>query len=198
MDILPPLEPMYLNCWKHHLKFIQQQIQKHVDAGPDAVATLPEKLKVLGDSHLDLYTGPTQPQVIAAELLGQLGDLDVARIEHFQAWVAVEETNYRILHMSDLSFWRLQKSDDLNQYIEFMPGCNSYLTIRVQADALRRAILTMAISKLEDRDANLELINEVSVKYLGLNPIKSLLPGCNLNRILALMNRKPIRVTVVS
>jgi hypothetical protein len=198
MNIVPPLEPMKLNCWKHHFRFIQQEIISAVNQGADAVMKLPKQLECLGDSYLDLYTGPMKPTEIAHELLAQLGDLEVATPQYFGSWVEMEQSEYRILHLSDLSFWRVQAHNSSDFFIEFAPGRNAYHTLRLKADALRTAIMSTALSQLESREISLDLINAVRVHHFGLEPKKMLMPGCDLNRILSLMNRKPVRVTVVA
>lgn len=197
MNIAPPLEPVAFNCWKHHLRYVMQEIDAAVANGQEGVKSLTQHFDGFGDSYTDLYTGPARPQATAHEIVAQLGDLEVSEPEVFRAWLLQDELEYQLLHLSDLSFWKVKWSTDAERYICIEPGRHSYHSTRVKVDAWKTAIITTAVSKLYDTKADLELINSARAEFLGMNSLRALIPGGDLNRILTLINRKPISVTVV-
>ena len=75
--------PVLLNCWKHHLAFIQHQIQQ---TQPHDLEALQAALKTIGDSQMDMYHGALSPIEISEEIVFELEAQEALTPEDYQAF----------------------------------------------------------------------------------------------------------------
>lgn len=198
MRTTPPTESVLLNCWNYHLPFIRQQIQEYSEKGLQGLEELCRDLEAVQTPSFDLYTGPTPPEVLKQDVWQQLEGLGISQPEIFRDWVGAEEQNYRILHLSDLSFWILKAGPTAEQYIEMVPGRYSYLTIRMNADSLKSAIMACTLGQIEGaRPQELELVNQIRQAYLGLEPLKQVPQGGSLDRMCTMIAKPRVAEVVV-
>ncbi|MGE0430665.1 MAG: hypothetical protein AB7K09_00530 [Planctomycetota bacterium] len=171
-DAIPP--PMLMNCWKHHAGIIRQRIDATVAEGVAAVSALPDRLLQIGAALMDLYLGALTPEAIAAEVSAQLHAAGAGPIDAFRTWLERTE-GYATLELSDTSRWVLREAPVDGRHVHVHPARYSPLSMRVRANLLRSAIITLAFARLHDRDPlETATVNEARVTLLAMSPVKAI------------------------
>lgn len=154
-DIEPPVA---FCCWKHHLNFIADGINR--------LAVLPNSQDVLlllmagiGGTLLDMYTGSLSPAAIASEIVNHSELFGHKECQPFQRWVASDGKAYRCLTISDGSRWVLRVGHYPERFIHIHPGRNSINTFRFRSANLRVAIAFRLIYGLNERNYSGDMIN---------------------------------------
>lgn len=157
-----------LNALKHHIRAIIRLI-----AGCP-VPELPQRLKVLGNSQMDLYLGALEEEDISREVLQALTALDIHTEQQYRDWLELHH-HYRSITLSDSSVWILRLGKESDRYIHLHPGRYSPATVRVKAAVLKTAIATWAYLKNGlISEVNDHTLNRVRKEVLDLPPLKSL------------------------
>ncbi|SFO76982.1 hypothetical protein SAMN05428949_6566 [Chitinophaga sp. YR627] len=153
------------NALKHHRGFIRRQLTDVTEQ------TLPERLKVLGNSQMDIYYGlldlpdifrEVTDQLIAAGLSDEAGYL-----QHLK-----DHGGYIEITLSDSSRWILLHGIEPGRYVHLHPARYSPHSIRVKATVLKTALACMVI--LEGRQPDLAVLNHIRQSVLELSPVKDL------------------------
>ncbi len=180
--------PVILNCWKHHLGFIQNQIIN----GRQECQT-PESLKkillVIGESQMDIYLGKLSPQSIAAEIIHKLKQSGSDSISTFKSWLYDTGKDYRLLTVSDKSVWTIRLSNNSKRYVHIHPGRYSPHTVRVKALTLKTAIVS-AILSTKEKYFELTFINNIRVSILNAPPLKSINASSGLGKFLSIITKE--------
>lgn len=166
--------PVWLNGWKHHLGFVCREVFYYENPDENQFKRLCQKLKVMGASQSDFYTGKLKPEEIAFEILGQLHHIGVGEKEAYYAWIERTEKKFRELALSDHSNWTLVHCDDPLNYIHIHPSRYSKNTIRLKGNILRSAAALLAYEKFSTKAVrDVESINIVRKEYLGMSPLNA-------------------------
>lgn len=157
-----------LNALKHHIGAIVRLI-----AGCP-VTELSQRLKVLGNSQMDLYLGHLTEEDISQEVLAALQALHIDTEAGYRQWL-IQHHHYRSISLSDKSVWILRLGHDNPKYIHLHPGRYSPGTVRVKATVLKTAI-TLWIYR---RNGLIDVINDIALnrvrkEVLQLSPVRSL------------------------
>jgi hypothetical protein len=156
------------NGLKHHIRSITGLI-----AACD-LPELPQRLKVLGNSQMDLYLGVLEEWEIGREVLQALDALHIHTEEEYRHWLE-QHHHYRSITLSDASRWILRLGNGNDKYIHLHPGRYSPATVRVKAAVLKTAIALWIYMKngliTEINDLTL---NQVRKDVLTLPPVRSL------------------------
>lgn len=153
------------NALKHHRGFIRRQLTNVT------IPALPEWLKVLGNSQMDIYYGGLDLPDIFREVTDQLtaaGLSDEAGyLQHLK-----NNGGYIEITLSDSSRWILLHGIEPGRYIHLHPARYSPHSIRVKATVLKTALACMVI--LEGIQPDLEVLNHIRQSVLELSPVKDL------------------------
>jgi hypothetical protein len=167
--------PVMLNCWKHHAAFIKKIIY---NINPGAINNIEEFLPfilTIGESQMDLYVGNLSPYEIAVQVKNKITKLSINSKNDYQSWIINEGKEYKLICLSDNSFWALRIGMNNERFIHLHPARNSINTLRVRAATLKTAIVAMIWTRIHDGLAvNIEIINKVRKDYLSEPPIKKM------------------------
>jgi hypothetical protein len=164
--------PVWLNGWKHHLGFVCREIFFYEKLDEENFKQLCKKLKVMGASLSDFYTGKLKPGEIAIEVSDQLKSIGVYEKEAYFGWIKKSEKKFREVTLSDHSLWTLVQSDDRLYYLHIHPSRYSPHTIRLKGNILRSAAALLAYEKFSTKAVrDVESINLVRKEYLGMSPL---------------------------
>ena len=163
--------PINLNCWKHHVGFIKEQIRS-VHSLKD-LEKLKKTLLKIGESQMDLYYGNYSPSEIAEQISMELKKKKVFSLDRYKDWLTQNKTDYQLLTIIDNSVWTLRLGENAERYVHIHPGRYSPNTRRVRALTLKTAILTLCFENFgEQKLFNVELINQIRKNYLNEPPLK--------------------------
>ena len=152
-------ENILFNALKHHRGYIRQQL-KQAD-----VVTLPDILKILGNSQMDIYYGELDLPALFEEVLMVVDKDAVSYLQWLKAL-----GGYAEITLSDTSRWVLLYGTEPGKYIHLHPARYSPHSLRVKATVLKTA-MAMIVS---DAETDLETLNRVRVSMLELSPVKNL------------------------
>jgi hypothetical protein len=183
--------PVLFNAWKHHAGALRRRIGEIRQAGPEALATLPEQLLVMGTELMDLYVGPRLPGDIAARVLGMLEAEGKLAPEVYRPWVE-QAGGYRTLTFpEDNTVWVLRAADE-EHYVHLHPGRWTPDTRRVRANVLKTAVLVLAHVAVHGGDPrDVKLVNRLRADHLGLSPMREILGEQGLDLVLNLLQGSP-------
>jgi hypothetical protein len=155
------------NALKHHISAIVRLI----DAVP--CTELPQRLKALGSSQMDLYLGLLEEEDLRLEVIQALKSLNIDKESTYRRWLEQHQHYYNIT-LSDNSVWILRLGQSPPAYIHLHPGRHSPATIRVKATVLKTAIALWVYHK----NGLIDIINDSALnrvrKEMGLPPVKAL------------------------
>jgi len=156
------------NALKHHIRAVTRLI------ADCSLPELPQRLKVLGASQMDLYLGALEEADISREILQALSDLDIHTEQQYRHWLE-EHHYYRSITLSDGSVWILRLGKEGEKYIHIHPGRYSTESIRVKAAVLKTAIaIWIYLKKGLISEVNEHTLNRARKEVLELPPVKSL------------------------
>jgi hypothetical protein len=160
-----------LNAWKHHAGFLRYRIRAaaaEVDSGLDRLTA---NLIVVGTKLMDLYIGDRTPHDIGQQLLDQLRATSRLELDVLRTWLAAHG-HFVTTTIDDGSVWVLRLGDVAGRYLHVHPGRWTPRTVRVRANVLQTAVLTMAHAVIHGGDPmKLERANAVRQRYLNLAPL---------------------------
>lgn len=163
--------PFMLNGWKHHMGFLVSQIRKWTTKPEQLYPLFVAKLKVLGDSLFDIYTGKLDPGQIAAELTTTLQGFHVFEKEAYTRWIDSSSQLFWQLSVSDGSEWTMRHGDAEEFYIHIHPARHGLHTERLKANQLRTALATLILANMRGEQPNMPLMNHVRQDFLGLSRV---------------------------
>lgn len=150
-----------LNIYKHHTLAIRDFVLR-AEANDIMPAT-----RVIGSSHMDLYTGSLGITTIRGEIAANLkSPMEPKAHRHGRL-------GYDIVLLSDGSGWVLRHLD--SDTIHIHPGRRSLYTFRVVAPILKTAIASAVCYRRSlIPDLGLNSINEARATFLSLPPLRYL------------------------
>lgn len=179
--------PVTFNPMKHHLSFIISEAENLKFSSIDEIS---DKLLVIGDNLMDLYTGKLSVDEILAEIQSVLHRLDVFTREDFCRWISGSE--YKKLILSDSSVWVVKRSVNDENYIHLHPGKRSEFTCRVRGSTLKTVVACWANGKLPEKPNQLDEVNQIRCNWLNLSPVKALQPGKGILKLAVLFKNHTI------
>lgn len=171
--------PVTFNAYKHHLGFLRKQVEVWKRKGwKDAE----HEIKLIGNNLIDLYFGRLTIDEIIDEILLFAEKNELTSSEKLAQWLGPLE--YRKAELSDKSFWVIKQGQDASRFLHIHPGKHSPFTIRVKANNLKTVI---AIKILVGGDflPDLSLVNKIRTERLKMSPVKGLIEGKGITRLLA-------------
>lgn len=179
--------PVTFNPMKHHLCFIISEVENLKFSSMNDIS---DKLLVIGDNLMDLYTGKLTVDEILAEIQSVLNSLDAFTREDFCRWIS--GSDYKKLMLSDSSVWVLKRSENDQNYIHLHPGKRSGFTCRVRGSTLKTVVACFANGKLPEKPHQLDEVNQIRCNWLNLSPVKALQPAKEILKLAALFKNHPI------
>ena len=178
-------EPFIFNCWKHHLKYLKDQIILAGKSGDDT--ELRKGMVKMGNSQIDLYIGTVSPKDITMQIASRLKKLGLMDTDPYLQWIYENPDQYQKIQINDNSWWTMKEGNLYGRHVHIHPGRYSPHTIRVKAQVLKTAI---TVSYLSDDLANgspaIEDVNYARTKMLDLPPIKGIMKNSEASRVLEL------------
>ena len=179
--------PFRFNPWKHHLHWVQDDL--------DRVASNPGDLKLrdgmikhvnsINSNYVDIYTGHLTARQLINGISDELKRLEIRRKIEFLSWMG--EWGFKLVTLSDGSVWVLREGADEEHYIHIHPARNSPNVIRVHGNSWKTAVV-MKIFYPHFSDKDNVAINEVRVKHLDLSPIKNFSDSQRLQKAMRLLD----------
>lgn len=160
------------NGWKHHAGFLCFMIQTWAQRPEDRFPLLAAKLKMLGESLFDMYTGPLEPSEIANELIRILQAYNAYNRDDYFRWIDSSPQSFWQISISDGSDWTLRKNENPSEYyIHIHPSRYSKNSRRIKANQLRTALATLIMASMRDQQPDIALMNRVRNDFLGLSKV---------------------------
>lgn len=165
-------EPLLFNPLKHHIGFIREFTVSENDETKNDFQDCIKKLKHIGNSVMDVYTGSLGINNISKEAGEFLEQKDLLKRDQYSLWIGNNLNDFRIISLSDGSQWTLKNYDNEKRFVHIFPARNSRFTFRVKANTLKTAILyNIIISKNYITGNDLNRVRSL----LGLSPVKDTL-----------------------
>jgi len=178
------------NTWKHHKKFIQNEIENFVNKGDNSFDELKEKLLQIGNSQTDLYLGNLSSEEISNEIITILQNQNLLEVEKYRNWILSSEKKFRIIYLSDNSCWTLLIGEKENSYIHIHPCRNSKFVLRISSSILKTAICAIIFAKIKNINSiDTKLINSVRKYFLNECPIKNLERSIKLKKLILILGK---------
>jgi hypothetical protein len=181
------------NCWKHHKKFISEQIIFYSSLGESIISgkefeSIKKNLLSIGNSQMDLYTGNLKPAEIINDIIVALSKKMVYDQNSYKTWLYNEGKDYRILTVSDKSKWTLTYGSDSSRYLHIHPAKYSIKTLRVRSRTLKTAIAAILFSGINNiKNLDLKAVNEARKTFLKESPVKSYSDDYGIGKIIILL-----------
>lgn len=144
-----------------------------------------KEIRLLGNNLIDLYIGKLGISEIIRETLHFAGKNNITSPEELAQWLHPLE--YRKFELSDHSFWVIKQGQDNARFLHIHPGKYSLFTIRVKAPTLK-TVIALKIYDSTVVSPDLGLVNKIRVEKLNLSPVKGLVAGKGIARLLADFN----------
>lgn len=165
--------PVLFNAWKHHAGWVRSRITQAVTA--NALDQLAEEVVVIGTRLMDFYHGPLTPDAIGERVLQQLRhDAKLDEVV-YRAWLEGQGGYAMLTLPDDGSRWAVRAGAEGGRYVHLHPGRYSPNTVRVQANALKTAVLAHALAN--GAAVNLAVVNEARQRFLQLPPVPAIHDG---------------------
>jgi hypothetical protein len=135
-------EPFQFNPLKHHLSFIREfGSQRLSEENKPEIKLLINKIKRIGTSVMDIYTGSLSVKAICNEVSSFLESEKLMEYEVFAEWAGKDYGDFRMITLSDSSQWTLKFHNNEKRFIHIFPARLSPHTFRVKANTLKSAVL---------------------------------------------------------
>jgi hypothetical protein len=167
------------NALKHHRGFIRRQL---LDV---TIGALPEQLKILGNSQMDIYYGVLEVGAICDEVIVILTSKGLTDETSYLQWLG-DCDGYAAITLSDGSRWILLRGIEPGRYIHLHPARYSPYSIRVKATVLKTA-LACIVALPEGTLPDLATLNRIRVSLLELSPVKGLEQCEHLLKVMAML-----------
>jgi hypothetical protein len=162
-------EPILFNPLKHHIGFIREFTVNETDDTKNDFQDCIRKLKHLGTSVMDVYTGSLTINNICREVEEFLEHKALLKRDLYSHWLGNNLYDFRIIALSDGSQWTIKKYDNEKRYVHIFPARNSQHTFRIKANTLKSAIFyNILIGKDFITGDDLNRVRTL----LGLSPVK--------------------------
>ncbi len=174
--------PVTFNPYKHHLGFLRTKVEfwKKMDWNEAE-----KEIRLIGNNLIDLYTGNLSIEEIIRETLRFAEKTDITSPEKLALWLHPLE--YRKTELSDGSFWVIKQGQDASRFLHIHPGKYSPYTIRIKAPTLK-TVIALKIHDNLDVQPDLAMVNKIRMEYLKLSPVKGLVAGKGIARLLSNFN----------
>lgn len=180
-----PPNPVLLNTWKHHAGWIRCRIGRAAAGGSAGVGELVTEMVVVGSRLMDLYTGAFSPEEIGERVVSELRAAGRLEFEPLSAWLQ-SQGEFSLVELPDGSKWTIRLGPADGRYLHLHPGRWVPHTMRVQANALKSAVVAHAHAQLTGGNPQeLTVVNEARRAYLGLLPVRSLTGDGGLGAVIA-------------
>lgn len=180
--------PIKFNCWKHHARFIKQELMNF--KSEVQIKTLQTTLLIIGESQMDLYHGLYSPKETANQVIKHLVSISIKNKREYSTWLYADGKEYKNITLKDDSVWTLRSGDDEIRYVHIHPGRYSPHTVRVKALTLKTAICVLAYSNIKPASVfDIDFINKIRKIYLNASPLKSVSVDSGLGKLMVLLNR---------
>jgi hypothetical protein len=184
-DILPPV---LFNPWKHHLKFIQSEINQAAKCGEVNLSRLRGGLLSIGDSITDLYTGGLSPTDISSFIINDLRTSGLLERDAYAGWINKAKNSYRMIGLPDSSIWTLRIGEEKNRYIHIHPGRYSPQSFRIRAGTLKSAVSTLVWTKINGSSPyETDTVNKARKHFLNVSPVKSVSLNYGLGKLIKIL-----------
>lgn len=175
---------LLFNALKHHRGFICRQMQEVT------LHALPERLKILGNSQMDIYYGPLEVAVICEEAISQLTAIGLTDEPDYLQWLK-DSSGYAEITLSDGSRWILLHGIEPGRYVHLHPARYSPHSLRVKATVLKTALACMVVLP-EGTLPDLLTLNHIRTSLLELSPVKDLEQCEHLWKVMGMLRGKDI------
>ena len=181
------INPIKLNCWKHHLSFIKNQLPRLKTLAKKEIG---KALLKIGNSQMDLYLGKLSPKRISLQINAVLKNNKIHNHTAFNLRLKEDGKQYCTLALSDRSVWVLRKGNDAARFVHIHPGRYSPHTIRIKSYTLKTAILFCALPGEDqlNKKEMAEAINYLRKKYLDAPPLKDINNSTSLIKLIGLLS----------
>lgn len=184
----PVEKPFLFNALKHHAGYIRSFIEKCIGSGEDILPALSDRLKSIGGSQMDLYTGNLALAEISVEISCTLRQKGLFPKERYLEWLK-DNKGYRTLEVSDKSVWVLLEGNIPEHYIHIHPARHSLHTIRIRAGTLKSAVAVHIWSGIYNESPfNVNNVNIARKKLLCESPVKNLSHTSGLGALIKLLS----------
>jgi hypothetical protein len=157
------------NALKHHRGYIHRELESIT------LDTLPERLKVLGNSQMDIYYGTLDLPTLFQDVAEYILDLGIYEEGAYLTWLK-NNGGYIEITLSDTSRWVLLPGTEPDKYVHLHPARYSPHSMRVKATVLKTALACLVVLPGGSLPG-LSALNQIRKDILGLSPVKSL-DGC--------------------
>lgn len=170
--------PVTFNPYKHHLKFLQDQVKEWRKISWDKAEG---DLRCIGNNLIDLYCGNLSVDIICRECIACARKQDIHTAEKLAAWI--HPLKYRKITLSDTSVWVLKTGNEADRFLHVHPAKYSPHTIRIRAGTLKTVLAVKITTGIGASGLTLQAVNRIRTEKLGLSPVKMLEKGKGIARM---------------
>lgn len=153
------------HAFKHHLTTVSDWItENRLQWNINTLL----KIKSLGNSQLDFYTGTLTPEEIKKEIWKKLEEKKVTDEKTYSSWID-NAGGYCTITLSDESEWTLRYINE-KEFVHIHPSRYAKHTLRLKANALKTCVSFLLLNNDDSTFTN-ETINKYRIRYLKLPPV---------------------------
>ncbi len=181
-NISDPIFSITFNPYKHHLGFLKMKIEEWKKTNwTDAE----KEIRCIGNNLIDLYFGKLTINEIHNEIYNFALENNLTTAAKLAQWLKPLE--YKKTELSDTSLWVIKQSQDSNHYLHIHPAKYSPFTLRVKAPTLK-TVIALQVFHIDLIQSDLGTVNKLRTEKLNLSPVKGLIPGKGIARLMANFN----------
>ncbi|MCF6407475.1 hypothetical protein L3C95_31565 [Chitinophaga filiformis] len=154
------------NALKHHRGYIHRELANMT------LDTLPNSVKVLGNSQMDIYYGLLDIPALFGEVAAKVRKAGITDETTYLEWLK-DNSGYVGITLSDTSRWVLLPGTEPAKYVHLHPARYSPYSMRVKATVLKTALACL-VAWPDGSLPGLSILNQIRKDILGLSPVKDL------------------------
>ena len=181
-NISEQIFPITFNPYKHHFAFLKMKVDEWKKANWSDVEN---EIRLIGNNLIDLYFGKLTIDEIYNEVHNYAIKNNLTSAEKLAQWLKPLE--YKKSKLSDTSLWIIKQGQDPTRYLHIHPAKYSPFTVRVKAPTLK-TVITLQVFNNDIKRCDIVTVNKIRVEKLNLSPVKGLVPGKGIARLMANFN----------
>jgi hypothetical protein len=174
--------PITFNPHKHHLGFLKMKIKEWRKKERNEAE---QDIRYIGNNLIDLYFGKLTVDEICNEVYNFAKETYLTSPANLAQWL--KPMDYKKTELTDTSLWVIKQGEDASRYLHIHPAKYSPFTVRVKAPTLK-TVIALQVFDIDLTRCDIETVNSIRVEKLNLSPVKGLVTGKGIARLMANFN----------
>jgi hypothetical protein len=164
-------KPIAFNCWKHHLHFIKNSLEKNSEFNVSHL-NIHDIVQHIGESNVDFYYGSLDVNDISKQVISYIETLGRIDFDDFTKWVNSNGVDFKSITLSDGSTWTIRLGSSIERFIHIHPSRHSKKTVRVKSSTLKTVLAYFYTYSLNDDKITVEKVNRIRNKIVKLPSVR--------------------------